>query len=120
MHSPSAIQQHTSMHHRIDSKGHILFELGENLTPRYKIMKLLGEGTFGKVLQCWDRVRSAYVAIKVVRAIKKYSAAARDEIRILEDLKQKDPEDNKFESLITFILFAYLTYFCSYFLLVIV
>ena len=67
-------------------------------------MKLLGEGTFGKVLQCWDRIRKAYVAIKVVRAIKKYCDAARDEIRILEDIKRRDPADNKYE-IVFFISF---------------
>ena len=81
--------------HKVDANGHLIYKLGDNLTPRFKIMRTLGEGTFGKVLSCWDRHRSTLVAIKVVRAIK-YSDAARDEIRILEDLKRRDPEDNKF------------------------
>ena len=93
--------------------GHLIFKLGDNLTPRYKIMSLLGEGTFGKVLQCWDRTRQALVAVKVVRAIKKYTEAARIEIRILEDIKRRDPDDNRFilHYLLIFTLFVFLFFY---------
>lgn len=33
-------------------------------------------GTFGRVLECWDRKHRAYVAIKIVRNVKKYRDAA--------------------------------------------
>ncbi|OMO91001.1 hypothetical protein COLO4_18711 [Corchorus olitorius] len=55
-----------------DHEGHYVFNLGENLTPRYKILSKMGEakiasvvGTFGRVLECWDRQTRQYVAIKV-------------------------------------------------------
>ncbi|RVX04317.1 Serine/threonine-protein kinase AFC2 [Vitis vinifera] len=38
-----------------DKDGHFMFALGENLTSRYKIHRKIGEGTFGQVLECWDR-----------------------------------------------------------------
>ena len=83
---PTTSAHHSNMSaHKVDANGHLIYKLGDNLTPRFKIMRTLGEGTFGKVLSCWDRHRST-----------KYSDAARDEIRILEDLKRRDPEDNKF------------------------
>ncbi|KAJ4462618.1 putative Serine/threonine-protein kinase AFC2 [Paratrimastix pyriformis] len=71
-----------------DEEGHFLYTVGQNLTPRYKIMKSFGEGTFGKVVQCWDRQTQSYCAVKVVRSVPKYSDAAKIEIDILEDLRR--------------------------------
>ncbi|GMH01545.1 hypothetical protein Nepgr_003384 [Nepenthes gracilis] len=69
-----------------DKDGHYMFELGENLTPRYKILRKIGEGTFGQVLECWDREIRGTVAVKIIRSIKKYRDAAMVEIDVLERL----------------------------------
>ncbi|KAL8142441.1 hypothetical protein V2J09_015473 [Rumex salicifolius] len=69
-----------------DKDGHYIFELGENLTPRYKILKKIGEGTFGQVLECFDRETREMVAIKVIRSIKKYRDAAMIEVDVLKKL----------------------------------
>ncbi|XP_076929554.1 serine/threonine-protein kinase AFC3-like [Bidens hawaiensis] len=69
-----------------DREGHYTYSLGENLTPRYKILSKMGEGTFGRVLECWDRQTREYVAIKVVRSIRKYRDAAMIEVDVLEQL----------------------------------
>ncbi|GMI81441.1 hypothetical protein like AT4G32660 [Hibiscus trionum] len=73
-----------------DHEGHYVFNLGENLTPRYKILSKMGEGTFGRVLECWDRQNREYVAIKVVRSIRKYRDAAMIEVDVLEHLAKND------------------------------
>ncbi|KAG5018749.1 hypothetical protein JHK87_014604 [Glycine soja] len=73
-----------------DREGHYVFNLGENLTPRYKILGKMGEGTFGRVLECWDRQTREYVAIKVVRSIRKYRDAAMLEIDVLQQLAKND------------------------------
>eukprot|EP00268_Persea_americana_P006334 TRINITY_DN1229_c0_g1_i6.p1 TRINITY_DN1229_c0_g1~~TRINITY_DN1229_c0_g1_i6.p1 ORF type:complete len:408 (-),score=60.43 TRINITY_DN1229_c0_g1_i6:434-1657(-) len=73
-----------------DHEGHYVFGLGENLTPRYKILSKMGEGTFGRVLQCWDREMREFVAIKVVRSIRKYRDAAMIEIDILNLIAKND------------------------------
>lgn len=41
-----------------------------------KIIKLLGQGTFGKVVEAWDRDAGTTVAVKVIRAIQKYRYVA--------------------------------------------
>eukprot|EP00252_Welwitschia_mirabilis_P021610 TRINITY_DN5584_c0_g1_i6.p1 TRINITY_DN5584_c0_g1~~TRINITY_DN5584_c0_g1_i6.p1 ORF type:complete len:393 (-),score=43.28 TRINITY_DN5584_c0_g1_i6:159-1337(-) len=69
-----------------DKDGHYVFELGENLTPRYKILSKMGEGTFGRVLECWDREAKEVVAVKIIRGIQKYRNAAMVEIDILSAL----------------------------------
>lgn len=73
-----------------DREGHYVFSLGENLTPRYKILSKMGEGTFGRVLECWDRQTKEYVAIKVIRSIRKYRDAAMLEIDVLQQLAKND------------------------------
>ncbi|XWS51314.1 hypothetical protein CRYUN_Cryun12cG0166400 [Craigia yunnanensis] len=78
-----------------DKDGHYMFELGDNLTSRYKIQSKMGEGTFGKVLECWDRERKEMVAIKIVRGIKKYREAAMIEIEMLQQLGKHDKGGNR-------------------------
>ncbi|XP_030464754.1 serine/threonine-protein kinase AFC3 [Syzygium oleosum] len=73
-----------------DREGHYVFNLGENLTPRYKILSKMGEGTFGRVLECWDRQTQEYVAVKVVRSIRKYRDAAMIEVEILQLIAKND------------------------------
>lgn len=41
---------------------------------------MLDPGTFGRVLECWDRKNKIYVAIKVVRNVQKYRDAAMIEV----------------------------------------
>ncbi|PIA51596.1 hypothetical protein AQUCO_01100447v1 [Aquilegia coerulea] len=55
-----------------------------------KIHSKMGEGTFGQVLECWDRERKEFVAIKIVRGIKKYREAAMIEIDVLQQLAKHD------------------------------
>jgi dual-specificity kinase len=73
-----------------DADGHYIIQIGESLLPQYKIMKIIGEGTFGKVTQCWDRKEKKYVAIKIIKSIQKYRDAARVEIEILRDIQHRD------------------------------
>ncbi|KAJ7966004.1 Protein kinase [Quillaja saponaria] len=83
--------RHASPPRRDDDRdGHYVFNLGENLTPRYKILSKMGEGTFGRVLECWDRKKQEYVAIKVVRSIRKYRDAAMVEVDVLQLLAKHD------------------------------
>ncbi|KAL5076456.1 hypothetical protein RYX36_015440 [Vicia faba] len=60
-----------------------------------KVHGKMGEGTFGQVLECWDRERKEMVAIKVVRAIKKYREAAMIEIEMLQQLAKHDKGGNR-------------------------
>ncbi|XP_038699923.1 serine/threonine-protein kinase AFC3 isoform X1 [Tripterygium wilfordii] len=86
-----ASARHVSPPRRDDDRdGHYVFALGENLTSRYKILSKMGEGTFGRVLECWDRQTREHVAIKVVRSIRKYREAAMTEVDILQHLTKND------------------------------
>ena len=50
----------------------------------------MGEGTFGRVLECWDRKTRGYVAIKIVRSVQKYRDAAMIELEVLATLERND------------------------------
>ncbi|KAI9475479.1 MAG: kinase-like domain-containing protein [Benjaminiella poitrasii] len=74
-----------------DKDGHYIVRPNDLLTSQYKIMRLLGQGTFGKVVECFDRVRRTFCAIKIIRAVPKYRDASKTEIRVLNTLKKHDP-----------------------------
>ncbi|KAH7278422.1 hypothetical protein KP509_38G040100 [Ceratopteris richardii] len=82
--------QSPAVWHEDDNDGHFNHRPGENLTPRYKILRQMGEGTFGRVLECWDRDAQELVAIKVVRSAEKFREAARIEVNILRTLAEND------------------------------
>lgn len=70
--------------------GHLRFQLGDALTNEYRIVSLLGEGTFGRVLECWDTLSESRCAIKVIRNVQKYRDAAMLEIEVLKTLAEGD------------------------------
>lgn len=90
------------------------YELGENITPVYKILAPLGEGTFGRVLECWDRKLRSYCAIKIIRNVQKYRDAAMLEIDVLKTVQKSDPE-GKFNCIKMQTWFDYRGHICMVF-----
>lgn len=76
-----------------DDDGHYIVVPDAELTSQYQIMKLLGQGTFGKVVQARDKRRNKLVAIKIIRSVQKYRDASRIELRVLQTLKANDEEN---------------------------
>lgn len=77
-----------------DEDGHYIIRENDVFANRFVIQKLVGQGTFGKVVACYDKVNRDTVAIKIIRNIPKYRDAAKIELRILTTLKKFD-NDNK-------------------------
>jgi dual-specificity kinase len=73
-----------------DEDGHYIVVPEADLTDRYQILKLLGQGTFGKVVEAWDRKKGNKCAIKVIRSVPKYRDASRIELRVLSTLASND------------------------------
>jgi dual-specificity kinase len=65
---------------------------------------LLGQGTFGKVVEAVDIETNKRVAIKIIRAIQKYREASRIEVRVLQKLKERDPTNRQFVFLACHVL----------------
>lgn len=76
-----------------DQDGHYIVTPDTDLTPRYRITKLLGQGTFGKVVEAYDRTKRTKCAIKVIRSVQKYRDASRIELRVLSTLSCNDKEN---------------------------
>ncbi|XP_005994151.1 dual specificity protein kinase CLK3 isoform X2 [Latimeria chalumnae] len=77
-----------------DKEGHLVYRIGDWLQGRYEIAGDLGEGTFGKVVECIDHCSSkSRVALKIIKNVEKYREAARLEINVLEKIQEKDRDD---------------------------
>jgi len=74
-----------------DQIVHFEWYRGMKLSQCLEVCSQLGEGTFGRVLECWDCKESRRVAVKVVRDVDRYTSAARIEAQILQEIRQKDP-----------------------------
>lgn len=76
-----------------DSEGHLIYREKDLVINRYEIVRTLGEGTFGKVVECKDTNRNNEgVALKIIRNVDKYREAAKLEINVLQKLREKDPK----------------------------
>lgn len=77
-----------------DKDGHLIYASGDAIDGKYEIVKTLGEGTFGKVVQAKDikNPARAHLALKIIKNVSKYREAARLEINVLNKLKEKDPQ----------------------------
>lgn len=71
---------------------HFSWEEGLGLGPecRFVVRKLLGDGTFGRVLGCQDTVSNDYVAVKVVKGVRRYCEHAEAEAEILQEIQRLD------------------------------
>ena len=74
-----------------DEEGHLIFKYGDIMQNRYMMMEVLGEGTFGKVIKCYDLHRACFVALKMIKNVRKYKDAAKLEINVLTKLTKYDP-----------------------------
>ncbi|XP_052178452.1 uncharacterized protein LOC127792118 isoform X2 [Diospyros lotus] len=62
---------------------------------RYVVQSKLGWGHFSTVWLAWDAQKSRYVALKVQKSAQHYTEAAMDEITILKQIAEGDPDDKK-------------------------
>jgi len=76
-----------------DDDGHFIVVPDAMITDRYQIIRLLGQGTFGKVVEAHDRKRDQRVAVKIIRSVQKYRDASRIELRVLASLRANDEEN---------------------------
>ncbi|ELP86267.1 dual specificity tyrosine-phosphorylation-regulated kinase 1A, putative [Entamoeba invadens IP1] len=86
-------QQPPKVRTRVDKDGHLLWRVGEMLMDRYLLVKGLGKGSFGQVIQAKDTVRNQDVALKIIRKEKNFYEQAKLEVQILYHLNTNDPTD---------------------------
>ncbi|XP_041929474.1 dual specificity protein kinase CLK4 isoform X2 [Alosa sapidissima] len=79
-----------------DEEGHLIYHNGDMLTSRYEIVGTLGEGAFGKVVECIDHSINdcVHVAMKIVKNIDSYRDVAMSEVAILKKMNTLDSDSH--------------------------
>ncbi|KAJ1419478.1 Serine/threonine-protein kinase, active site [Sesbania bispinosa] len=76
--------------------GYHAVRIGDTFNAgRYVVQSKLGWGHFSTVWLAWDTLHSRYVALKVQKSAQHYTEAAMDEITILQQIAEGDPDDKK-------------------------
>lgn len=71
-----------------DDHGDYLVLVQDHLAFRFEVLHVLGSGSFGQVVCCWDHQRRQQVAIKIIRNRKKYKEQSLVEVQILLQLQR--------------------------------
>eukprot|EP00927_Polykrikos_kofoidii_P073978 TRINITY_DN69983_c0_g1_i1.p1 TRINITY_DN69983_c0_g1~~TRINITY_DN69983_c0_g1_i1.p1 ORF type:complete len:404 (+),score=44.49 TRINITY_DN69983_c0_g1_i1:97-1308(+) len=90
-HESAAENKH--VHVNVLSVPHFNVVPGQLLGPKrqYYVRRLLGEGTFGRVLSCIDTTTKRAVAVKVVKGVRRYCDYAEAEAQALREIQRCDP-----------------------------
>jgi dual specificity tyrosine-phosphorylation-regulated kinase 2/3/4 len=83
----------------------------DHILYRFEVLKILGKGSFGQVLKCYDHKLGTHIALKIVRNEKRFHRQAQEEIRILDNLKKLDKE-NAFNVIHMFESFSFRNHIC--------
>lgn len=88
-----------------NANGDYIFRVGDvicspdtigSITPRhYVVESLLGHGSFGQVFRCLCQETYQTFAVKVIKNLPPYTKQAALEKKILEEIKNADPKDEK-------------------------
>ena len=79
------------------SEKHYMLRMGDTFDDgRYRVLRQLGKGTFGRVVEMEDTNFGQKVAVKVVRAIEKYTHEAEIEAGILRRVQRSLPDEEDF------------------------
>lgn len=76
-----------------DDEGNYNVVLKDHIAYWYEVTSSLGSGSFGQCLKCFDHKHNEYVAVKIMWNKKKFHHQAGVEVKILQHLKDNDPED---------------------------
>lgn len=71
-----------------DARGDYIIIIGDHIAYRYEIYSILGKGSFGQVIKCFDYKIGKTVAIKIIRNKKSFHAQALVETKILKKLSE--------------------------------
>ncbi|CAF1007182.1 unnamed protein product [Adineta steineri] len=83
----------------------------DHIAYRFEVLKILGKGSFGLVVKCYDHKTGQLVALKIVRNEKRFHRQAQEEIRILEHLRKQD-RDNTFNVIHLIEWFQFRNHIC--------
>lgn len=77
-----------------DERGDYTTVVHDHFGYRYEVLSVLGRGSFGQVLKCYDYKLHTLVALKIIRNKKRFHHQALVEVKVLEMLKHRDADDS--------------------------
>jgi dual specificity tyrosine-phosphorylation-regulated kinase 2/3/4 len=77
-----------------DENGNYLMQPNDHLDYRYEIRALIGRGSFGQVMECFDYKHKCRVAVKVVTSALKFRRQSKVELSILEFVNRSSPSEH--------------------------
>ncbi|CAC5381205.1 unnamed protein product [Mytilus coruscus] len=75
-----------------DESGSYIKVMHDHMVYRYEILEVLGKGSFGQVVKCYDHKTDQMVAVKIIRNKKRFHHQALVEVKILDALRRKDKD----------------------------
>ncbi|KAJ3413890.1 Dual specificity tyrosine-phosphorylation-regulated kinase [Chytridiales sp. JEL 0842] len=75
-----------------DSRGDYYLTHHDHIAYRYEIVSLLGKGSFGQVVKCYDHKLKTHVALKIIRNKKRFEKQGMVEVKVLDKLRNEDSE----------------------------
>jgi dual specificity tyrosine-phosphorylation-regulated kinase 2/3/4 len=86
-----SVECHVAEHNRgfDDDRGDYKPIAHDHLAYRFEILGVLGKGSFGQVLKCYDYKEQALRAVKIIRNKSRFHHQAKVELRILQHLVKK-------------------------------
>lgn len=76
-----------------DENYDYIIHLEEVMMDRYTIKRNLGKGSFGQVIEVYDKEREHNVAVKIIKSKRSFMDQAQTEIKLLNELKANDPKN---------------------------
>ncbi|KAJ3196751.1 Dual specificity tyrosine-phosphorylation-regulated kinase [Irineochytrium annulatum] len=73
-----------------DARGDYYLTFHDHIAYRYEIISLLGKGSFGQVVKCYDHKHKVHVAVKIIRNKKRFEKQGVVEVKVLDRLRQED------------------------------
>ncbi|XP_025090002.1 dual specificity tyrosine-phosphorylation-regulated kinase 4-like isoform X2 [Pomacea canaliculata] len=94
-----------------DDSGSYIKVLHDHLAYRYEVLEVLGKGSFGQVVKCYDHKTDLLVAVKIIRNKKRFHHQALVEVKLLDSLRRKD-KDNQFNIIHMIEYFYFRSHLC--------
>ncbi|KAJ3120195.1 Dual specificity tyrosine-phosphorylation-regulated kinase 2 [Nowakowskiella sp. JEL0407] len=70
-----------------DSRGDYYLTPRDHIGYRYEIVSLLGKGSFGQVVKCFDHKEKRHVALKIIRNKKRFEKQGTVEVKVLDKMR---------------------------------
>ncbi|KAJ3119955.1 Dual specificity tyrosine-phosphorylation-regulated kinase [Physocladia obscura] len=77
-----------------DSRGDYYYTSHDHIGYRYECISILGKGSFGQALKCFDHKTKTIVALKIIRNKKRFEKPGIVEVKVLDRLRKEDADQS--------------------------